>query len=39
MSGELCNVWFDMSVDFLNLGMEDVEDTLGISASFHALEK
>jgi predicted esterase len=38
MGGELCNVWFDRSADFIDQGMEDTEDTMGINASLQALE-
>jgi predicted esterase len=38
MGGDLCNVWYDMSADFIDQGMEDTEDVMGINASLQALE-
>jgi predicted esterase len=38
MGGELCNVWFDRSADFIDRGMDDSEDTMGINSSLRTLE-
>jgi predicted esterase len=38
MGGEHCNVWFDRSADFIDCGMNDLEDTAGVNSSLRALE-
>jgi predicted esterase len=38
MGGELCNVWFDRTANFMSRGVDDTEDSIGINASLLALE-